>query len=194
MRFFNLDTLADGGSNGFCFVGTRPDGLGPSSYRLTQGEPLTEDYPSHAWDVIWKLDRSTPGLTRPSLIGNTCNMLAVHADVCEIIRTVRTNLVEFFPFSLVNHRGRDHSKDYLFVNPLGTFDCLNLERSVINRRRNGTVSSIASVVLDKRKLADPLDLFRIREDPTTYVISERLADAFAKKGFTNIVLTELEVA
>jgi len=73
-------------------------------------------------------------------------------------------------------------------------DCLDLEKSQIDRCTDGSVFNIDVIVLDKQKLAHPPDLFRIREDPTVYVISERLADAFAEKGFTNIVLTELEVA
>jgi hypothetical protein len=191
MIFFTISTLADSGSSGFCFLDTLPGGIGPASYLLSEGESLAEDYDDSA---SWKLSNAYPGLKKPSLIGNTCQILVFHREVADVVRAHNVGDLEIWPFTLLNHRGRVHSTDYVFVNPIGSIDCLNIEHTRFDRRDDGSVFNIDHIVLDKHKLTDAPDLFRICEDPTIYVISERLANAFAEKGFTNIVLQELEVA
>ncbi len=118
----------------------------------------------------------------------------VHNEVSEEILKFEVGEMQVFPFTLLNHKNRVHSKDYVFLNPLYKIECINLELSKIRKRKDGKLSKILKIVLDKEKLEDLPDLFRPAEYKAEYhyIYSERLVEAINKKGFTNFEFRELE--
>lgn len=195
MKFYSLHMVAGGSHGDWCFCSTQPTGIGPSIYRIQVGQSLGDLYPAGPDGVEWQLSNACSSMKKPSLLGNTCHILAVHSDVAATIRAYEAEPLEVLSFILMNHRGRVHSTDYVFMNPIGSVDCLHTTQSKIIYATSGEVIHIDRIVLDKEKVKNcKVDLFRIREDPMVYVISERLANAFERKRFTNIVLSELEVA
>ena len=192
MNFFLLDTLADHGRGDLCFTDKLPNGIGSSTYRLAEGDSLREAFSGDVPEIQWQLGDDFPGLKLASFIGNTGRFFAVHQDAANVIQQHRIGEAEVVPFTLYNHRGRVHSRDYVFVNPLGSVDCLNTAASVIRRANSGRVLSISKVVLDADKPLDQRDLFRIREKPRGYVLSERLVTALAANQFTNFTINPLE--
>jgi hypothetical protein len=192
MKLFALETLADGGEGAFCFTNKLPKGIGPATYRLADGVSLHERFPGGIPEMSWALGDDYPGLALPSFLGNTGGFLAVHRDAAKIIESHRCGDLEVLPFTLLNHRGRVHSRDYVLLNPLGGVDCLDLAASVISRARSGKILGIDTIVLSSEKLRDPRDLFRIQEDPSCYVLSERLVGALSAAGCTNFVTAPLE--
>ena len=98
---------------------------------------------------------------------------------------------EFWPFTLMNHKGRVHSKDYRFV-VTPQFDALDDELSNIKRSANGVAVRIRKIVLDKKKLENAPDMFRIN-DLGKMAFSEPLVKILQKK-FTNFVFDKVEQA
>jgi hypothetical protein len=112
--------------------------------------------------------------------------------VVDVVRKhCKDQRIEYLPFTLINHKGRIHSTDYFIVNPIGALDCLDKQASTIEYMEDGRIIAVISYVLDPNKLTDAPDLFRIKEWPRKYVISERLASAFTESNFTNIILQEI---
>ncbi|MBW2661812.1 MAG: hypothetical protein JRD93_07465 [Deltaproteobacteria bacterium] len=188
MRYFFVETLGKLGNPNLCILSRPPDGLGVKSYRMAKGKKIGVHYPK---DAIIYMDDEHPGIKIESLIGNTKGYLIVSREMKECIEEHCTFCeIEYLPFTLYNHKKRVHSQDYFIINPIGTFDCLNLKASQIEYL-DGEVVGIDNFVVDPRKLEKPPALFRIKEDPRRYVINEELAKAFEEKGFTNVLLKEI---
>ena len=74
--------------------------------------------------------------------------------------------------------------DYVLFNPLGSVDCLDEEASSYGGSTTGR-STRSRMVVSAEKLAEALDLFRVREDPYTILLSDAAAGVIGALGFTN---------
>lgn len=171
----------------YAFLEHTPDGTLDIDYKMAIGEPMGDDYPEGARITM---DASHPGIQLADLVGNSCGLLIVSRRVKEGMARVVTAPVEYLPVAIYNHKKRLASRDYFIVNPLGTRDCLDLERSEITWS-DGEVVDVDVFVLDPKKLDGAPDLFRIQEDPRTYVISERLAKELLPLDPTNFLVDKL---
>jgi hypothetical protein len=194
MKYYRIDLLGDTDS-GWCLLDNLPN-IGRVFYKPAEGQRVGAAYPE---DVRITMSDEFRGTRIPSLIGNTNSYLIVDKPVKEVIEQYCEGVdIEYLPFTLYNHKNRVASKTHFMINPIGTFDCLDLDESEIERLDSpsdpdhGAVVGIDRYVLDPQKLQAAPALFRIPEEPDTYVINGALADAFAKRGFTNVVLDELE--
>lgn len=154
---------------------------------------MKDEYPDGISEVTVRLGDDYPGLVLPSIIGNVDGLLMCSNEVKDVILEHDVGEIEVVPFVLLNHRGRVHSRDYVFVNPVGTVDCLNLSACDIFRHTDGTIGRIDKFVLDANKTGIIRELFRPQEDPGEYFFSEKLAFALQSREFTNLYLRELEI-
>ncbi|WP_224361968.1 imm11 family protein [Hyalangium versicolor] len=189
MNYYLIDTLGDSNDDSLCLLDSEPQGMGLESYYMAVGKRAAPFFPPNAQ---LHMSEEYPGITVSSLIGNFKHYLLVDTKTKEIFARLCTDAleVEYLPFSLINHKGLVHSKDYWFINPLGTFDCLDFSASDIQYLGKDIVH-IREYVLDPEKLARAPDLFRIERSAQTYVISERVVDALEASDPTNIQVTEL---
>lgn len=196
MRFYHLDTLGDPGDASLCFLEGTPQGSGVHYVRLARGYPAAEFVPRR---LTMQLQDQNEGLGLPSLVGNTNSFLIVEAAMHAVIAdhlAGSDGALETFPFTLLDHKGRVHSEDYVLLNPLGTHDAVHDAASDIeyfNGQRDKVVA-IRRIVLDRSKLDAVPPLFRLDIRRTEYIVAETLAEAFAEHGFTNVVLREIEQA
>lgn len=188
MKYFFIDTLGDLDDEELCFLAKTPKGIGIKYYKLMKGLPIGGDYP-HPAEI--HMSEEYEGLKLASLIGHVKSYLVLERQVVQVIQKYCPGIViEYLPFTLINHKGRVHSEDYFIVNPIGSFDCLNHKSSQITYHKK-EISRIDRYMLDSDKLKSAPALFRIPEMPDKYIINEELAKAFDEHGFTNIVLTEI---
>jgi len=194
MKYYRVDILGDL-DNEYCLLERAPENCGVNYYRMAVGEPMADYYPTNA---EFHMSDDSPSLKIGSLIGSTKSFLILHESVVHVIKKFCQEVeIEYLPFTLFNLKGRVHSTDFYIVNPIGTMDCLNHGTSKIERFHqegdpyDSDVIAINEIVLDPKKLQNAPALFRIREDPSIYVIDEHLAKNFAQSGFKNIVLEEI---
>jgi hypothetical protein len=171
----------------YAFLEQTPEGTLAIDYKMATGEPMGKDYPERARITM---DAAHPGIQLADLVGNSCGLLIVSRRVKEGIERVVTAPVEYLPVAIYNHKKRLASKDYFIINPLGTLDCLDLDRSEITWS-DGEVVDVDVFVLDPKKLDGAPDLFRIKEDPRTYVMSKRLVKELVPLDPTNFLVDEL---
>lgn len=173
----------------YCFLEDTPEGTKAIDYKMATGEPMGADYPA---DPRIYMSDDHPGVKLPDLIGNTCNLLIVSRRIKDGIETATPGLqIEYLPVAIYNHKGRLASRHYFIVNPIGTFDCLDLARSTIEWSGKDIVE-IEEYVLDPKKIDKAPDLFRIKEDPETYVMSKRLVKVLVPLAPTNFLVDELK--
>ena len=191
MKYFALEVLGEQNDD-YCFTKVSPSKIG--SYKLMTGKSLKTKYPADPFEITMELDEDSPGLLRTSFLGNTKSFLMMKKEAADFIKKFKTGEMEVFPFTLLDHKKRTHSKDYVFVNPLGSFECLNMTLSELNiDQDDGEILSVRKVVLDKKLMRAAPDLFRPKVEVAAYYFSEKLVAAIQKEGFSNFVFEELEI-
>jgi hypothetical protein len=195
MKFFLVDTLGEGDDDALV-LDQRPVGMKEAGFLIPEGERVGDKFPK---DARMNMSSRYDGFRLDSLIGNTIDYLILSRDAKEVVEEhCKGAEIEYLPFVLYNLKNRVQSGDYFIVNPIGGVDCLNSAASDITyldapgEPEHGEIVDIDTFVFDPGKLKNAPALFRVEEQRTAYVISEKLADAFQQRGFTNIVLTEIE--
>lgn len=190
MRFHRLYTLGDANDNNLCFLDNFIDGLNMQSWRVREGESLAPVYPE---DARIFMNPENPGIKLSSLIGNTKGMLIGSRDFKDTVAKHCENSIEYLPFTLHDHRRRVFSRDYFLINPLGSLDCLDIQKSDIkwSKEEPGEILRINSFVLDREKVKEAPQLFRVDKDPSTYVVGAGLAQELRDRQLTNVEWTEL---
>ena len=191
LRFFSLDTLGDGDDPDLCILGNFIKGIEMDSWRIGEGAPVSAILPN---DARIYMDKENLGIQLSSLIGNTRNMLVVQKGVKDIIQKhCGDEKAEYLPVTLYDHRKRAHGRDYFVINPLGTFDCLDLEASALFRMKDDPerILEVRNPVLDRKKMKGAPPLFRIDKDSSTYVLNFELAKEFSEGDFSNLFVSEL---
>lgn len=191
IRFRHLDTMGDANDQKLCFLDHFVDGIEANSWHIQRGERLLPIWPKDARIFV---SPERPGIKLSSLIGNVQSMLiASRAFKKAIEKHCRNVDIEYLPFTLYDHRKRVHSRDYFIINPIGTYDCLDLEKSDITWSKNDPekIVRIREYVIDRDKMKNAPQLFRIDKDPAEYVLGRALAREMYDEDLTNIFWTEL---
>lgn len=193
MQYYILDSLGKYDEDKFCVTDGRPKSLSDKKIALKYGGSLKGIYPENPLEVTMQLDEDSPKhIKLGSYISNTSQYVMVSREVVEEMKKFNIGEVEFWPFTLINHKGRIHSQNYCFVCPMHQFDALNNEHSEISRDANNVVIGTDRIVLDTKKLKKAPDLFRLN-DTREFVVSEPLAKVLMEK-YTNFVFNEAEQA
>lgn len=111
-----------------CFIDEHPEGIEIKTYKFGRGLPFGNEYPPN---VRVFLAERYKGIQLSDLIENSRGMLITSRRVKEVIERVNQAPPDYLPLAIYNHKKRAASTDYFIVNPIGTFDCLNLEASDI---------------------------------------------------------------
>jgi hypothetical protein len=157
---------------------------------MAKGKSALAEYPH---DATWFMSDRWPGIKLPSIVNNTASLLVVHADVKRVIESLGVP-VESYGFTLYDHKKRVASTEYFIVNPLGTFDCLNLPKSEIKYSKSypDEIIRIKKYVLDPRKLEAAPPLFRIKESPRAIVFSQEAVNRLREANPTNAYFYKLD--
>lgn len=190
MRYLKLNGLGDVANRKICFTDHEPDPI--DSYDLIIGARVDEEYPD-GWDeVTLRLSDDHPGLELTSYIGNTDSMLIVDRAAADCILAHEVGEVEVIPLKLLDHKGRMHSDAYVFLNPVGPYDCLDMERCDCKYHDDGELMKITRHVVSEFKAIGAPHLIRPVEAPHVYLFSEELVRALEEGGHTNFLFVELE--
>lgn len=193
MQYYILDCLGQGGEEKYCFVTCRPEGFRDPKLSLKNGGSLKDVYPKDPFEVIMYLDEDHPKhIKQGSFIGNTDGYFIVDSSVVDELKKFNIGEVEFWPFTLINHKGRVHSKAYCFVCPVKQYDVLSFDKSEIDRSSKGTVIGIDKIVLENKKMTNIPDIIRIN-DTRRFALSEPLVTVLLEK-YTNFKFDKVEQA
>ncbi|ATB51307.1 imm11 family protein [Corallococcus macrosporus] len=190
MRFRLLETMGNANNRDLCFLTQFVEGIEGKSYATHLGERLGSIYPK---DARLPMSPEHPGIKLSALIGNGRSMLIVSSAFKEAIQKHCTNEIEYLPVTIYDHRNRPYSDDYTIINPIGTFDCLDLEASDIgwSTKAPKKILRVREYVLDRAKMQRAPQLFRVEGDPAEYVIGRELARELYDRKLTNVHWTEL---
>jgi hypothetical protein len=190
MQYAKLETAPTTDMD-YCFVG-RILHSDTCDIRISDGDKIGPRYPGDPFSVKVHFDVEFPGVKVPTLIGNTRSLLIVSAQsVAFFEKHLNLGDHEAFPFSLVHHKGRVHSRDYVFLNPVGSHDVADPSSAFV-RYKSGGIYDCGKWILVKDKLQGLPDLIRPKELTTVYLVSERFIELVEKHGMTNFEFTHLQ--
>lgn len=189
MKFVRLGTVTTNDPD-LCFVRVTHE----SALWLSGGDPIGDRYPDDPLSVRIDLDPDFPGIKLPDLIGNTRGLLILSAKARDAFAAAELDLgpCDVCPFTLVNHKGRVHSTDYAFVNPLGGHDIAHPSSDFQRYTRSQQIYGCKRWVLDTNKLVDKPDLLRAEQVRKHYFVSERLVEVIRAEGLTNFELFDVD--
>jgi hypothetical protein len=190
MNFYRINQSPDIDLVTECVLDGQPEDTQHFRYKMAKGKSALAEYPH---DAKWFMSDRWPGIKLPSIVNNTASLLVVHADVKRVIESLGVP-VESYGFTLYDHKKRIASRDHFIVNPLGTFDCLNLQKSEIEYSTEypDEIIGIDRYVLDPRKLEAAPPLFRIKEDPRAIVFSHGAVNRLRDVNPTNAYFYKLD--
>lgn len=190
-RFFKLDLLGEDDDDVFVIDGF-VEGIEHQSWRPPLGERLAPVMPENA---CIRRSEKYGGVQTTSLIATTCSTLFVSKLLKDVIeRHCDPQHMEYLPMCLLDLDGRIVSSDYFIVNPIGAFDCLDFDASEVfwDDENPNQILDVEDHVLDRRKMKDAPQLFRVEKDPHTYVIGLELIREMKARDFSNVVVEALE--
>ena len=195
MRFYQLNHMGKFDMDFFCFAEGTPNGFADKGLVLELGgKSLVGLYPDDPYEVKMKLREDwEKHIKKGDFISHTIEYVMVFQEAVDIISEYNVPNVEYWPFTLLNHKERVHSTNYRFVVPVDQFDAVNEQASDIDRDDDdGMVLGVDLLVLDKNKVSNAPDMFRVN-DLGVMVFSEPLAKRLETEC-TNFVFEPLEIA
>jgi len=195
MQYYILNGLGEFTDGKYCFAGNEVEGLVGKAKKFLRrgGSSLKDLYPEEPYEVTVELDKDRPKhIEKGDIISTVGDNVMVSQEVVDELKKHNIGDVEFWPFTLINHKGRVHSKNYRFVVPVQQYDAINEELSEVDRTKNGVVIGIDRLVLDSKKLKNAPDIFRVN-DLMAMAFSEPLMEIL-NKNYANFVFEKMEQA
>lgn len=161
-------------------------------WKVGNGESVSASWPSDASIHL----RKTSGRKLADVLGTITNTLFVSRRFqATLEQFIAPNSTEFLPVKIFDHRKRIISEDHVIANPLGTFDCLDLEASKVlwHPEKPDTVVRVRKAVLSARKIEVAPPFFRIKNASTRHVVTSEPAKALYAAKMTNLYWDQLEV-
>jgi len=173
---------------GSCVI-QNPEGFG-DQFLLMEGVELLNQWPEN---VSCRMDNEYPKdiqLT-DNLFGGDYPVISSRLKD-QIAALAGASKIEFLPVSILNHTGRVASKDYFILNPLGTVDCSDIDKSgVVWNAINAThISRVKQLVLKKDAVPAEAGIVRPTHLAEAILLRRSLSDRLSSDGFTGLFFRE----
>jgi hypothetical protein len=177
----------------YCFVSRHVSPLKSPISRGGELVPVMQEFGVERIDL--ELDEDRGALELPDLLGNGLNYLVMRSHVAETIgREFALGPHETAPIALINKKKRVHSSDYVVVNPHGRVECLDLERSQMDKNDPEFVRLLGKYSLLESAIPVDRDIFRVKGLAAGYLFSGRLVDFIRAQQYTNFQFDDVPVS
>lgn len=118
---------------------------------------------------------------KSDIIANPLSLLIFSDRIINIIKPLIKNDVKLVDINIVNDKNGEFVKGYKLIHPLKSISCLNKDKSNISLDEEGNLSLLGNCTLDKNKIDDKINIFRLKEDDSTIIFSDNLAKSLIGK-------------
>lgn len=168
--FYDLD-------EDYALIEDNPPSIDDNYHRLCNGESCADWFPKNETIEI------SPDSGRK--IGDAIQTLDngfsyINERFKKLLEEV-TNKYEYFPITVLNHKGKPLKESYYLCNLLEVVPCLDRIHSVYSddEFQDGKVSEFEKMVLDISKIPESVEIFRLAEKTEIVIVSEDLAKRIA---------------
>lgn len=156
---------------------------------LGEGARLGEGFPP---DARYPISKKKPGMKLADFIANKFGRLFVSERVRQVLAQEPVD-IEWLPVTLLDKKDGKVEASYFIANVLGRIDCVDLAQSEYDRSsfEPDEFLAVRRLVLDASRLPEAVSLFRIKEQPRTFIIRSDLVDRLVDAGARGFSLLEL---
>ena len=159
-----------------------PPELDDEAFRFDSGVPLKDWVPVNApypMSPQWPDRRALYDFQ-----SNTLSLLIVSRRCRDVLESGHHANIEFLPITLLDHRGKVANSSYFIANLQGAVDCMDLERSLFSPEplEPSTFGSCSRLVLRDDRIPEDVELFRLSNGPTTYILKQSLKERLEAAG------------
>jgi hypothetical protein len=139
------------------------------------------------------LDSKHKGMKLDDFISNSLSWLIVSEKVRALL-AAEPNPCEVYPLKVLDPKGRPIKTPYFLVHPVGTVDCVDLTKSEYDRSSMAPdmILGFQRVVLHKKKIPPDRTLFRLKENPRTYIVRSDLLDKLTRAEVSGHEVLDLD--
>jgi hypothetical protein len=152
--------------------GTLPSDLEELSVPLARGLPVGDAFPR---DVVFDLNPDS-GVQLTDSLPNGCLVHVVSERLKAVIEKTK-HPAEFHPVKIRNHKKRLAREPYYLMNLLGSLDAMDRQKSdwTESALEPGQANRIRMLELDRGKIPQGTQLFRLSVDPALILVENELA-------------------
>ena len=156
------------------------------SFRLAEGVPLQEGFPGN---VAFHMDPDFPDqLKLVDNLSNSDDCMIASPRLRQAIEDHQPAKVEYLPVSIIDHRGRVASSEYVIVHPIDPIDCIDRERSKFEESAitPGLISYLDKMVIDGTRVPPDRAIFRLKDFWAATLVRADRAKSLAAQGFSGL--------
>ncbi len=168
---------------------------GPKAYKYKKGNPLLQDYPAHdkaimVFDSVHYPDQNKLYDIVPALD----TVLVVNNRVKKVFDNLNIDTVEYLPIRLWDHQKSPVSDDYYILNPLGSIDFIDMEKSeyAMGALDKSQIRDIDDLVVSMDKIPKEAKIFRATTMMDQIFIHDDLRLALEAEGIQGYKLMKAE--
>lgn len=155
-------------------------------YQLRDGVSRMEGF---RLDAVYTMDPDYPDNTLlVDNLFNTASRIVASARLQNFLRKQKVQHVEYLPVTILNPKGKPHSKEYAIVHPVGLIDCIDLDNSKFDWSTivETEIDEIYNMVLKPGAIPADRLLFKAQRYPNVIYARRDLATAIDSEGLTGI--------
>lgn len=156
----------------------------PAGWKFDEGVSLAAKYPKNATVKFSANFRDARELR--DFQPNTLNAMIASPKARDLVAALDIGGIEVLPVALQDHTGKVVGADYAFLNPLGSQDAIDMERSVVRMDPldEGQISRVKNLVLATSRIDPEAKLFRCTTFLSVFLVRDDVKQAFEKAGLT----------
>ncbi len=187
MKYYVWSRVQDGE---LAWLKTFPEEFDGNSYLLNKGVTAEKWFPKN---VVFKMAMES-GMQVVDIVPNTLMKKIISEKVKDVLEEHSTSKCEFLPIKIKNHKGRLVEGLFYIANLLESVPCLDKNRSefVIDALDKTQMDHISHLFLDEKMISEDIDLFRLSEMNTLFLIREDLVSKLKEAQISGLNFIELE--
>ena len=171
------------------FLSEEPEN-GPDDFEYDEGVSLLADYPPQE-DAIMKFDSNYPdGIKLYDFVESMNSFHVVNSKVKQLFQNLNIENLEFLPIHLWDHQNKIASDDYFILNPLGSVDFIDMDKSEydIDDLDKTQICHIDKLIINDLKVPEDAKLFRATTMMGQLFINDEVKDALENANITGYKL------
>jgi hypothetical protein len=133
------------------------------------------------------------GLLRSDILANPVSWLILSNQLWSLVSSLTKHDVQVFEAPVFRKSDGSHVSGYKLINPIRLIECLDMEKSTILRRDDGTIASVIKPCIKARAVKDH-HMFRIKENRNRMIVSDELAKGLAGKDIRGVAFVRCLVS
>jgi hypothetical protein len=169
---------------GYCVI-ENPEGV-EKEHLLLKGVSMKDGWPKNVFCRM-SIDYPKDIQLSDNLYGG--NLVIISNRTKELLESLTaSDKIEYLPVEIRNHKGRDASKDYFFMNPLNILDCIDQAKSGViwNKIDKTRISSCKRLILKDPVIPPDCNIFRPKFMPKAILLRRDLATQLQSHGLTGL--------